>query len=214
MQERNGNHMAHTIKRYPNRKLYDSQAKRYVTLDNVAQLVREGVEVKIIDNPTGNDITEMVLSKALAELLSETKATDEKNKVPASVLAEIIQRRSDAVVDYFKQGLAASARAVKDVEEQIQQGLKGMRRRTVDATSTATSTAEDFKTAVNRMIEESVHFLIHKMNLPSRAEIVTLNERIAELEAALKTKNGNGNGNGNGAHPKPRTRKKKLERSN
>jgi polyhydroxyalkanoate synthesis repressor PhaR len=49
--------MAYVIKRYANRKLYDTQSKRYLTLDEVAILVRAGEEVQVVDADSGADLT-------------------------------------------------------------------------------------------------------------------------------------------------------------
>jgi polyhydroxyalkanoate synthesis repressor PhaR len=173
-----GSVMPHVIKRYANRKLYDSQAKRYVTLEELATLLKSGVQVQVIDNRDGSDITEMVLSKVVSEILSES-ARKEKGSSSVSLLSDIIQRPSDAVKDYV-------ARAVKDVEEQLQSQWKRVKEETVTATSSASSTAEDFKTAINRMIEESVRFLINRMNLPTRSEINNLSQRLEDLEKQLQ----------------------------
>jgi polyhydroxyalkanoate synthesis repressor PhaR len=173
--------MARIIKRYANRKLYDSSAKRYVKLEELAELVRGGEAVHIIDNESGGDITGVVLSKVVSEMISESARKD-KTRLPASVLTEVIQRRSDAVVDYVKQGIAASARAVKDVEEQIQQRWK----RATGREESSGSATEDLKMIIQRMVDESVQYLIGKMNLPTRAELNELNARLDEIEQALK----------------------------
>lgn len=178
--------MAIVIKRYANRKLYDSTAKRYVTLEELADLVKSGQEVQIIDNKTSADITSVVLSKVLSEVILDTaKNGDEQGQVNASVLREIIQKRSDAVVDYVKQGIEASVRTVKGVEQQIQQQFQQSWKR-VTGHQDSTSSTEDFKLIIQRMIDESLQFLIHKMNLPTRAEINELNSRLDELEKTLK----------------------------
>ena len=54
-----------TIKRYSNRKLYDIDARRYVTLDEIAEAVRRGEEVTVIDHTTGADLTTVTLLKIL-----------------------------------------------------------------------------------------------------------------------------------------------------
>ena len=51
-----------TIKRYPNRKLYDTEAKRYVTLDSIALMIQHGRDVQVIDHETGEDLTNLTLS--------------------------------------------------------------------------------------------------------------------------------------------------------
>lgn len=176
--------MARIIKRYENRKLYDSSAKQYITLEVVASFVRAGEEIQIIENKTGKDITNVVLSKVVSEIITDSA---EKTKVPSSVFTEVIQRRSDAVVDYLKTGIAAGVRTVKDVEEQIQQGW-----RKVAATEqrVVTSATEDLKSVIQRMIDESLQFLINKMNLPTRTEMQQLNSRLADIETQLAAQNG------------------------
>lgn len=56
-----------TIKRYENRKLYDLQAKRYVCLRDVAEIIRSGIDVVVIDNATGEDLTPQTLTKVIAD---------------------------------------------------------------------------------------------------------------------------------------------------
>lgn len=56
-----------TIRRYANRKLYDTAESRYVTLQDVEALVRRGVEVRVIDNRTGEDVTQTALAQILCD---------------------------------------------------------------------------------------------------------------------------------------------------
>lgn len=176
--------MAHVIKRYANRKLYDCTAKRYIKLEELAELVKSGKEVKIIDNLTGEDITSVTLSKVLSEVISDTK---QNGHINASMLREVLQKQSDAVVDYVKQGIEASVRTVKGVEQQLQQQIQQVQQGWKRVTGQEeASSAEDFKFVFQRMIEESVHFLITKMNLPTRAEISQLNQRLDEIEELIK----------------------------
>lgn len=55
------------IKRYSNRKLYDTQTRTYITLDGIAALVAEGADIKVVDNDTDEDLTNVVLSQLLLE---------------------------------------------------------------------------------------------------------------------------------------------------
>lgn len=59
--------MARVIKRYENRKLYDTEDKRYVSLDEVAGLIRAGHDITVIDNATEGDITAQTLTKIISE---------------------------------------------------------------------------------------------------------------------------------------------------
>ncbi|MGD8806379.1 MAG: polyhydroxyalkanoate synthesis regulator DNA-binding domain-containing protein, partial [Chloroflexota bacterium] len=55
------------IKRYPNRKLYNTEAKQYVTLEGIAELIRQGQEVQITDHQTGEDLTAVTLTQIIFE---------------------------------------------------------------------------------------------------------------------------------------------------
>ena len=58
---------ARLIKRYPNRKLYDTGDSRYITLDEIANLVADGVDIRIVDNQTKDDLTDVTLAQILVE---------------------------------------------------------------------------------------------------------------------------------------------------
>jgi polyhydroxyalkanoate synthesis repressor PhaR len=55
------------IKKYENRRLYDTSNSRYVNLDDIAQMVREGIEVQVLDAATGEDLTRFVLTQIVVE---------------------------------------------------------------------------------------------------------------------------------------------------
>lgn len=65
---------AKIIKRYQNRKLYDTHESSYVTLDEIAKMIRNGEELKVIDNKTKNDITAATLTQLLYESEKKLKA--------------------------------------------------------------------------------------------------------------------------------------------
>lgn len=74
------------IKRYQNRKLYDTHESSYVTLDEIAKMIKSGEDLKVIDNKTKNDITAATLTQLLYE--SERKA---KSQPSVELLKEIIR---------------------------------------------------------------------------------------------------------------------------
>jgi len=55
------------IKKYPNRKLYDTKEKKYVNLSGISRLIREGAEVKVIDNENKEDVTSLILARIIVE---------------------------------------------------------------------------------------------------------------------------------------------------
>lgn len=74
------------IKRYQNRKLYDTHESSYVTLDEIAKMIKNGEDLRVIDNKTKNDITAATLTQLLYE--SEKKS---KNQPSVELLKEIIR---------------------------------------------------------------------------------------------------------------------------
>lgn len=85
------------IKRYANRKLYDTERSCYVTLEEIASMIKAGDEVKVIDNKTGEDLSAVTLAQIIFE--EEKK----KNKMPLSVLRNIIQASSDTITDFISE---------------------------------------------------------------------------------------------------------------
>ena len=84
------------IKRYQNRKLYDTQQSCYVTLDDIAKMIRSSEDVMVIDNKTKNDITAATLTQIIFE--SEKKAAA---YAPLFTLREIIQNGNGSISGYL-----------------------------------------------------------------------------------------------------------------
>lgn len=80
------------IKRYGNRKFYDAAAKRYVTLSDIADIVRSGEEVQVIDHATGRDITAQVMVQIL------TKAS-RSTSLPLSLLTAMVRGSEGIFLD-------------------------------------------------------------------------------------------------------------------
>ena len=57
--------MAYVIKRYSNRKLYDTQESRYVTLEEIEEMIRGGKEISVVDASTGEDLTSVTLAQII-----------------------------------------------------------------------------------------------------------------------------------------------------
>jgi polyhydroxyalkanoate synthesis repressor PhaR len=85
------------IKRYTNRKLYDTVESRYVTLDEIAQMIKGGAEVKIVDNRTKEDLTSVTLAQIIFE--EEKK----RSQMPLGVLREIIRHGGEAVAGFYQE---------------------------------------------------------------------------------------------------------------
>ena len=72
----------HVIKKYANRKLYDTFSRRYVTLEVIAELLRDGHEVRVVDRTSGEDITAVTLSQILLDLERQRRGPAEEQEPP------------------------------------------------------------------------------------------------------------------------------------
>lgn len=101
------------IKRYANRKLYDTRDSRYVTLQQIAELVRDGEDVKIIDNKSKEDLTNVTLAQIIYE---EEKKGD--SDVKRSTLLSFIQDGQKRLIDSLPAGLSKLVRPDGRVPEE------------------------------------------------------------------------------------------------
>ena len=87
-------HEPRVIKRYTNRKLYDTRDSRYVTLSQIAAMVRVGDDIKVIDNATKDDLTSLTLAQIIYE---QEKRSSEV--LPLSALRELVRRSEARLAD-------------------------------------------------------------------------------------------------------------------
>ena len=85
------------IKKYANRKLYDTSEKKYVAMNTLAELIKSGEEVMVIDNRNGRDITSVVVS----QLLAREKREDDRDDFPG-VLIQVLRKGGGTIMDYAK----------------------------------------------------------------------------------------------------------------
>lgn len=82
------------IRKYPNRRLYDTSSGRYVNLDDVAQLIRSGAEVQVVDARTGEDLTRVVLTQIIVE-----DAKGQPAALPLDLLRQLVMATDKAFND-------------------------------------------------------------------------------------------------------------------
>ena len=93
------------IKRYQNRKLYDTHESSYVTLDEIAKMIKNGEDLRVIDNKTKNDIT----AATLTQLLYESERKSSKTQPSVDLLKEIIRHGDGSFSGYIQSKLGADA---------------------------------------------------------------------------------------------------------
>ena len=108
------------IKRYPNRKLYNTETKQYITLEAIADLIRQGDEIQVIDHTSGEDLTTVTLTQIIFE--QEKK---QSGFLPKSVLTGLIQAGGDTL-NSLRQTLATPLNLLHQVEEEIDRRIQAL----------------------------------------------------------------------------------------
>ncbi|KPK99690.1 MAG: hypothetical protein AMJ91_06830 [candidate division Zixibacteria bacterium SM23_73_3] len=173
------------IKRYKNRRLYDTSEKKTIKLKDVANLVKQDVSFKVIDNKTGKDVTISILSKVFSETLSE----DKKNlKETTKLIRLLISKGGGKTMDFFKKSVLfglgvfdlTREKAEKIVDEMIKRGE-------MSQSDKAKAVKELLKGHDERMkklktkIDESVEKVTAKVKGKEKEELAKLHQKIDEL---------------------------------
>ncbi|MBW8910604.1 MAG: polyhydroxyalkanoate synthesis repressor PhaR [Sphingomonas sp.] len=108
------------IKKYANRRLYNTETSSYITLDHLAAMTREGRDFKVIDAKTEDDITHNVLTQIIME--EETRG---QTMLPVSFLRQLISLYGDSMQSMVPQYLEASMDAFRRNQTQFRQAMEG-----------------------------------------------------------------------------------------
>ncbi len=177
------------IKRYSNRKLYDTKDSRYVTLLQIAEMVRSSEDVQIIDNNTKDDLTEVTL----AQIIYEEQKANSRN-VPLQTLKELIHSRTEKVLSDLREGpIGRLIPGARTSDVPASGGPKGSEK-------DADGAVKEAKSSLVANAKETLEDWQHKMDERIRAvlpsfrplqqlehEVKRLHDRIEELEIKLKS---------------------------
>jgi polyhydroxyalkanoate synthesis repressor PhaR len=178
--------MAILIKRYANRKLYNTDTSRYITLKGIAELIDAGDEVRVIDNETGEDITNVALSQILVD--SERSNSD----VSGSLLSQILGRGGDALYDALRKSVDDASENFGDFQERFRRFVKsneseidgaGGRSDHRSLSDWIAYASPDF----DQMIQKSMERVFKLLDLPRRSDIEALNRNLERVADAVET---------------------------
>ena len=162
------------IKRYANRKLYNTATSRYITLKGIAELIEAGDEVRVVDNETGEDITSVTLSQILVD-------TERSNRgVPGTVLTDLIQRSGDVLYGALKRRVGDASEGFEELQRNVKK-LLGPREggaRRPDWVALATPD-------LDRVVQRAVERVLRALDLPRRSDIEALEKRLDQLLAQM-----------------------------
>jgi polyhydroxyalkanoate synthesis repressor PhaR len=172
------------IKRYTNRKLYDTVESRYVTLDEIAEMIKAGSEVKIVDNRTKDDLTSVTLAQIIFEQEKKT------SKMSLKTLLGLIRHGSEVaqqLVDGAGGDLRGKVDAVRQAAEQRVQSILARGQQTGERARELVNASQEAVTALQRRIDERVRAAAEGVqNLPEvKRQLDDISRRIEALEQKL-----------------------------
>ena len=159
------------IKRYANRKLYNTDTSRYITLKGIAELLENDQEVKVIDNESGEDITSVTLSQILVD-------TERSNRtVPGNLLSGLFHRGGDALYGALRKSVDDASEGIEEIQRNVRH-LLGSRPGGKDWVA---FTPRDF----DRMVQRAFERVFRLLDVPRRSDIDALNERLDRVVEAI-----------------------------
>jgi polyhydroxyalkanoate synthesis repressor PhaR len=155
------------VKKYGNRRMYDTSASRYVNLDDLAEMIRDGKAVKVVDAKSGEDLTRLTLTQIISE-----DVKDKPTGLPLELLRQLIVASDQARQEFIMWYL----RSAFDTYQKVQDALQ--------------SRLTDVQSAITSPLESMKRFLETGPAAPPppepESELKALRKRLADLEARLE----------------------------
>ena len=180
--------MPRLIKRHANRRLYDTQEKRTITLQDLARLIKEGHDVMIMDNRSKEDITLPTLFQILS-----LEARMWKQSFPSvKVAQELIEKGGGVMADVLKKAMLAGIGAVvltkEKIEELVDELIKKGELSKEDRAKFIHELAEKVELRsreVKKWVDETVKVAMSKVKVVKTEEIELLREQVDDLTKTI-----------------------------
>jgi polyhydroxyalkanoate synthesis repressor PhaR len=158
---------ATVIKKYGNRRLYDTFGSRYVNLDDIAVMIRQGKQVQVVDAKTGEDLTRVTLTQIITEDAKETPTG-----LPLELLRQLIVASDQTRQEFIMWYLKSAFDTYQTVQDAVQSRIGSM------------------QSAILSPVESVKRLLSGPPHSPSPheddSELKALRKRVAELESRIK----------------------------
>jgi polyhydroxyalkanoate synthesis repressor PhaR len=167
--------MAYVIKRYSNRKLYDTQESRYVTLEEIEEMIRTGREISVVDAASGEDLTSVTLTQIILENERNHRAS-----LPSAFLHQLI-KYGETWQDFMQRSMKNSLEGVVSSQREMDRVFRDWATRSGWSTVTPRADAKR-EPAAPAAPETDADKL--------RDEVASLRERLRSLEDRLEKRKG------------------------
>lgn len=154
------------IRKYSDRRLYDTTASRYVKLEDIARMVRDGIEVRVVDARSGKDLTHVILTQIIVD-----DAREREIALPLQLLTQLVRASDKATHDFLTWYLNSTLDLYKKTQDTVQTRLS-------DAKKAVGSPIEFVR---NLLAGQSPQALISPTS-----EVQELRRRVEELQLRLE----------------------------
>jgi len=156
------------IRKYSDRRLYDTGASRYVKLDDIAQMVRDGIDVRVVDGRSGKDLTHLIFTQIIVE-----NAREREIALPLQLLTQLVRASDKATHDFLTWYLNNTLDLYQKAQETVHTRL-----------STAKSAVASPLEFVRNLL--AGHSLQSHAPAANAEELETLRRQVEELQGRLK----------------------------
>lgn len=175
------------IKRYSNRKLYDTEAKQYITLEGIAELIRQGQNVQVIDHASGEDLTAVTLTQIVFE--QEKK---QSGFLPRSILSDMIEVGGERL-NQLQRNLVSQLSFLLPIDEEIKRRVQTLVRQ-------GELSEEEGRSLLDKLLdpgvsalsgrlfsgETLVEMVLNKRGIPTRKDLERITAQLDALAAELE----------------------------
>ena len=173
----------HRIKKYVNRKMYDTKDKKYVSLEQVARLIKSGEEVSIIDNKTGEDLTAAIVSRLIGQEKEEKGSV-----VSPRIMMQLLRKGGDTLTDYAKKYTSLWQNALTMAEDEVDKVVGTLvkdkelsRAEGSRLKQEITGYTDSLKSWIGDRVDRHMNEALAAMNLASRDQVAALTAKIDKL---------------------------------
>lgn len=177
----------HLIKKYPNRKFYDTRDKRYLSLQDIASLVKGGQEIQVIESKSEQDITTVVLAQILRE------QEKRENSLPQPLLTALIRRSGDGLKQ-LRESFQASLQALQVLEAEVQDSVERLAERGEISLTEAQELREELLARARRQqhvldkrITKEVEASLARLAIPTSDDLERVRNQLADIESKVES---------------------------
>ncbi len=169
------------IKRYTNRKLYDTENSKYVTISDIIKLIQNNKEIKVIENNTQEDITNVIMAQVLLKI--EQKENSRKTDASKKGIKALIQNSGDSLSNYINKTKYTIKNEVDKIIKKGETELNDLAKQFQQFYDSSTTVVENIPKRIDEKVKESINTLFPVQRIK---EFDNLVKKVDNLEKKVK----------------------------